>query len=67
VRPTDLRITIHAPAGTNIIWTSEAMAVAGDTATWEGSPTSQAKLSVRFRAPLPLRYVRNLTRPILGG
>ena len=49
VRPTDLRVTIHAPAGTNIIW------------------TSQAKLSVRFRAPLPLRYVRNVTRPILGG
>ncbi len=67
VRPTDLRVTIHAPAGTNIIWTSEAMAVEGDTATWEGSPTSQARLSVRFRAPLPLRYVRNVTRPILGG
>ena len=67
VRPTDLHITIHAPAGTNIIWTSEPMAVDGGTATWEGSPTSRTMLSVRFRAPLPLRYVRNVTRPILGG
>jgi hypothetical protein len=43
------------------------MAVDGGTATWEGSPTSRTMLSVRFRAPLPLRYVRNVTRPILGG
>lgn len=67
VRPTDLRVTIHAPAGTNIVWTSEAMAVDGGTATWEGDPTSRTMLSVRFRAPMPLRYLRDVTRPILGG
>lgn len=67
VRPTDLRVTIHAPAGTNIIWTSEAMAVDGGTAVWEGAPSSRTTLSVRFRAPLPLRYLRNITRPVLGG
>ena len=67
MRPTDLRVTIHAPAGTNIIWTSEAMAVDGGTAIWEGTPSSRTTLSVRFRAPLPLRYVRNITRPVLGG
>ena len=67
VRPTDLRVTIHAPAGTNIIWTSEAMAVDGGTATWEGTPSGRTTLSVRFRAPLPLRYLRNVTRPVLGG
>ena len=67
VRPTDLRVTIHAPAGTNIVWTSEAMAVDGGTATWEGTPSGRTTLSVRFRAPLPLRYLRNVTRPVLGG
>ena len=67
VQPTDLHVTIHTPAGTDVIWTSEAMAVDGDTASWEGSPSSRTTLSVRFRAPLPLRYLRNVTRPILGG
>ena len=67
VRPTDLRVTIHAPAGTDIIWTSEAMAVDGGTAVWEGAPSSRTTLSVRFRAPMPLRYLRNITRPVLGG
>ena len=67
IRPTDVRVTIHAPPGTDIIWTSEPMAIEGGTATWEGSPASGQTLEVRFRAPLPLRYLRDVTRPVLGG
>ena len=67
IRPTDVRIAIHAPAGTNIIWTSEPMAIDGGTATWEGSPSGRLSLEIRFRAPLALRFLRNVTRPVLGG
>ncbi|MEP6758531.1 MAG: DUF4012 domain-containing protein [Actinomycetota bacterium] len=67
IRPTDVRVTIHAPAGTDIIWTSEPMAVDGNTASWEGSPAGRKTLEVRFRAPMPLRYLRDVTRSVLGG
>lgn len=66
VRPTDVRVVIHAPDGEQIVWTSEPMAVDGSTATWEGTPSADTKLSVRFRAPLPLRILRDVTRPVLG-
>ena len=66
VRPTDVRVVIHAPDGDPIVWTSEPMTVDGSTATWEGSATATTTLSVRFRAPLPLRILRDVTRPILG-
>jgi len=66
VRPTDTTVTIHAPAGTNIVWTSAPMAVDGGTATWRGSPSSTTTLEVRFQAPLPLRLLRDVTRPVFG-
>ena len=66
VRPTDTTVTIHAPAGTRIVWTSTPMAVDGDTATWHGSPSSATTLQVRFQAPLPLRLLRDVTRPVFG-
>jgi hypothetical protein len=66
VRPTEVRVTIHAPPGTRIVWTSEPMTIDGAVATWTGTPSAAAALTVRFRAPLPLRIVRDLTRPILG-
>ena len=66
VRPTDVRVVIHAPDGDPIVWTSEPMAVDGSTATWEGAPSADTALSVRFRASLPVRILRDLTRPILG-
>jgi hypothetical protein len=62
VRPTDVSVTIHAPSGTHIVWTSTPMAVDGGTATWQGSPSSTTELEVRFQAPLPLRLVRDLLR-----
>ncbi len=66
VRPTDVRVVIHAPDGDPIVWTSEPMTVGGNTATWEGTPSATTTLSVRFRAPLPLRILRDVTRPVLG-
>jgi hypothetical protein len=66
VRPTDVTVTIHAPAGTRVVWTSTPMAVDGGTATWRGSPSSATTLEVRFQAPLPLRLLRDVTRPVFG-
>ena len=66
VRPTDLEVTIHAPSGNDIVWTNQPMAVDGGTAVWQGTPESTLKLSVRFRASLPLRLLRDATRPIVG-
>jgi hypothetical protein len=67
VQPTDLKVTIHAPSGTDIVWTNEPMAVDGGTAVWQGTPKRTLTLSVRFRAALPLRLVRDAARPIVGG
>lgn len=67
VRLTHADVVIHAPAGQRIVWTSEPMEVDGDTATWSGTPSADTTLSVRFRAPLPLRMLRDVTRPVLGA
>jgi hypothetical protein len=61
-----MAVTIHAPSGTHVVWTSEPMTIDGDVATWTGTPAAAVDLSVRFEASLPLRIVRDLTRPILG-
>jgi Protein of unknown function (DUF4012) len=64
VQPTHVTITIHAPAGQRIVWTSEPMDVVGDTATWTGTPGPRTEFEVRFEAPLPLRLWRDATRPL---
>jgi hypothetical protein len=66
IDPTTVDVSITAPDGTRIAWTSEPMTVDGSTATWSGDPASELTLVVRFRAPLPLRVVRDLTRPFGG-
>ena len=66
IEPTDLSVSITAPAGTRIVWTNVPMALDGGTATWEGTTSPRTVLEVRFRAPLPLRWWRNVVRP-LGG
>ena len=66
IRPTALTVRIEAPAGTDIVWTSEGMMVDGGVATWEGEAPARLELEVRFRAPLPLRWWRNLLRPFGG-
>jgi len=62
IRPTEVTITIRAPEGTDVVWTSEPMRVQGGVATWTGSPAGVLQLEVRFRAPLPLRWWRNASR-----
>jgi hypothetical protein len=64
VDPTEVSVTIHAPEGANITWTSEEMAVDGGTAVWRGTPGPRLTLEVRFSAPLPLRWWRNATRDL---
>jgi hypothetical protein len=66
IRPTILDVSITAPEGTQIAWTSEPMTVDGATARWSGDPGAELTLEVRFRAPLPLRIVRDVTRPFFG-
>lgn len=64
LRPTEVTVTITAPAGTTIAWTSEPMSVTRDTATWHGELESTRELEVRFQAPVPLRWWRNVTRTL---
>ena len=64
VKPTTASITIHAPEGQEIVWTSEDMDVRGDTATWKGTPGPRTEFQVRFAAPLPLRWWRDVTRTV---
>ena len=66
IRPTELSITVEAPEGTEIVWANEDMAIDGAVATWEGEEPARLKLEVRFRAPLPLRWWRNVLRPFGG-
>jgi hypothetical protein len=66
IRPTTLDVSITAPDGTRIAWTSVPMTVDGSTARWSGDPGAELTLEVRFRAPLPLRIVRDVTRPFFG-
>jgi hypothetical protein len=62
LRPTSLRVTVNAPPGTDIEWTSVPMAVDGGTAVWEGALDDAFELEVRFRAPVPLAWWRNAIR-----
>jgi hypothetical protein len=66
IRPTVLDVSVTAPDGTRIAWTSTPMSVDGARATWSGDPGARLTLELRFRAPLPLRVVRDLTRPVSG-
>ncbi|MGZ4132036.1 MAG: DUF4012 domain-containing protein [Actinomycetota bacterium] len=64
VKPTRAHVTIEAPAGTRITWTSEPMTVDGGTATWNGTPGPRTVLEVRFSAPVPLRWWRDLSNAL---
>jgi uncharacterized protein DUF4012 len=67
VRPTRSQVVFHAPEGQDIVWTSQPMEVDGNTATWVGAPSATTSLSIRFRAPLPMRLLRDVLRPLGGG
>jgi hypothetical protein len=62
VKPTKIRVTIHAPSGTRIGWTSEPMEIDGGTAVWTGEPQGVLTLEVRFGAPVPIRWLRDIGR-----
>ena len=62
VRPTEFTIGVTVPPGTEVTWTSTRMRIEGDRAVWEGVPEGRMELVIRFRAPLPLRWWRNLVR-----
>jgi hypothetical protein len=62
VQPTAVHVRIEAPAGTEIVWTSEGVQSVGGVATWSGSPQAPITLEVRFQAPFPQRWWRNVTR-----
>jgi uncharacterized protein DUF4012 len=64
IRPTNVKVTIHAPSGNRVSSTSEPMEVDGGTAVWEGTPGPRLELEVQFSAPVPLRWWRNLVRPL---
>jgi hypothetical protein len=66
IQPTDLRISITAPPGTKVVWTSEPMAIDGSTAVWQGTPVARTVLEIRFQAPLLLRWWRDVVRPFGG-
>ena len=64
VKPTEMTVEISAPQGTGIVWASQRMSIDGGTAVWSGVPEGRTELVVRFRAPLPLRWWRNVTRAL---
>ncbi len=59
--PTRFHVRIAAPKGTNIVWATESLEVSGATATWTGVPEGPLSLEIRFQAPVPARWWRNLT------
>ncbi|MGZ8631433.1 MAG: DUF4012 domain-containing protein [Actinomycetota bacterium] len=64
VQPTETTIEVVAPGGTRVTWTSEPMSIDGDRAVWAGVPEGRTVLVVRFRAPAPVRWWRNLVRAL---
>ena len=62
IQPTEVEVTIHPPSGTKIVWTSEPMQERDGAVVWRATPEGRVDLAVRFRAPAPLRWWRNLTR-----
>lgn len=67
IRPTQLRVSVSAPDGTNVVWTNEPMEIDGGTATWQGVAPSRLDLVVSFSAPAPLRWWRNVGRAFGAG
>jgi hypothetical protein len=67
IRPTQLRVSVRAPDGTNVVWSNEPMEIDGGTAIWQGVAPSRLDLVVRFSAPAPLRWWRNVGRAIGAG
>lgn len=61
VQPTAVEVVVRPPSGTDVVWTSEPMALRDGAAIWRGTPEGRVDLVVRFRARAPLRWWRNAT------
>jgi len=62
--PTQLDVRITAPPGTRIVWANQDMNIDGQVATWRGTPGYRMTFEVRFQAPLPSRWLRNVMRAL---
>jgi hypothetical protein len=62
VKPTSYEVVVRPPEGTEIVWTNEPMDIEDGAAVWRGTPEGRIELTMRFRAPLPLRWWRNVQR-----
>jgi hypothetical protein len=61
IRPTEYSVRIVPPDGTRITWGTDELTIEPDgTGTWRGRPEGPLTLEVRFQAPVPLRWWRNL-------
>ncbi len=65
IRPTTLTVTVHAPPGMEIAYTSEPMDVSGDRATWTGPASKLRTLRFEFEKPLLERTWKKLVRFVL--
>jgi hypothetical protein len=67
--PTTATVTIHAPEGMGIAWTSAPMEVKGGVATWRGSLEGARDFEVRFQrgyfSRVWIRVWSFLTKPVL--
>ncbi len=68
IRPTSLTVTVHAPPGTDISFTTVPMEVRGGVATWTGPAGKLSEIEVEFEKPLLprawTRFVRFLVKPL---
>ncbi len=64
VKPTSYEVVVRPPEGTEIVWTNEPMEIEDGAAVWRATPEGRVELTVRFRAPLPLRWWRNVQRSL---
>lgn len=64
IQPTQVEVVVQPPAGTRVVWTSEPTETRDGAAVWTATPEGRVDLVVRFRARAPLRWWRNLIRPL---
>jgi hypothetical protein len=64
IQPTQVEVAVQPPAGTRVVWTSEPTEIREGAAVWTATPEGRVDLVVRFRARAPLRWWRNLIRPL---
>jgi hypothetical protein len=61
IRPTNLRVVIHAPPGMAFTSAGDQLTREGDHLVYEGHPTGNIDLEASFAPSLPVRVWRSLT------